>query len=101
MKTRNAKPPRKISKGRLFYLQVENLCQFKSIYTPRNTLRLREQVSKIRSWFRGAWIKAAIFGTLAGLNFVEQGLQTLLLCRGIEDKNLEEKLTGSAPAVKV
>ena len=53
---------------------LEDYCQFKSIFTPRNTLRLREQVRKIRSWFRDAWIKAAIFGTLAGLNFVEQGL---------------------------
>ena len=36
VKTRNAKPPRKISKGRLFYLQVENLCQV-NIYSAQHT----------------------------------------------------------------
>ena len=38
----------------------------------------------------GGFQEVDIFGTLAGLNFVEQGLQTLLLCRGIEDKNFKD-----------
>ena len=38
----------------------------------------------------GGFQEVDIFGTLAGLNFVEQKLQALLLCRSIEDTNLEE-----------
>ena len=38
----------------------------------------------------GGFQEVNIFGTLAGLNLVEQKLQVLLLCRSIEDKNLEE-----------
>ena len=79
MKTRNAKPPRKTSKWRLFYLQVGGLLPVQVIlYFAQHTEA------------EGGFQEVDIFGTLAGLNFVEQGLQTLLLCRGIEVKNLEE-----------
>ena len=65
VKTRNAKPPRVLSKGRLFYLQVENLCQFKSIFTSRNTLGLGEKVRKKKSRSGDAWVTVLIFGTLS------------------------------------